>query len=134
MDYKVIIANENVEEDTILEVFQNLQNLVIEKKNIDMQNFAPFSLEAQEAVLIGTTWGVSRAQEEDMQEISAMYPDLTFHVIQVNKLLNGNHFEKLANFSLSVYEDGELMETLKPEPIVWKSVHKVEFLPTPWTS
>lgn len=134
MDYKVIIANENVEEETILEVFQNLQNLVIEKKNIDMQNFAPFSMEAQEAVLIGTTWGVSRAQEEDMQEISAMYPDLTFHVIQVNKLLNGNHFEKLANFSLSVYEDGELTETLKPEPIVWKSVHKVEFMPTPWTS
>lgn len=134
MDYKVIIADEDVSDEIVMEVFQNLQTLVIENKNIDMNKFAPFFCEAQEAVLIGTTWGVSRAQEEDMREISAMYPDLTFHVIQVNELLNGNHFEKLTNYSMSVYRDGVFLETLKPEPIVWKSVHKVEFMPTPWTS
>lgn len=134
MDYKVIIADENVEDEIVLEVFQKLQNLVIEKKNIDMQKFAPFNVDGQEAVLIGTTWGVNRPQVEDIQELSEMFPDLTFHVVQVNNILNGNHFEKLTNFSLSVYQDGELMEMFKPEPIVWKSVHQVEFKPTPWTS
>lgn len=134
MDYKVIIADENVEDEIVLDVFQKLQNLVIEQKNIDMRNFAPFNVDGQEAVLIGTTWGVSRPQVEDIQEISEMFPDLTFHVVQVNNILNGNHFEKLTNFSLSIYQDGELLEMMKPEPIVWKSVHVVEFKPTPWTS
>lgn len=134
MDYKVIIANEDVEDDVVQEVFETLQKLVIDQKNIDLKSPVPFIVEGQEAVLIGTTWGISRPQVEDVEEISRVFPDLTFNVIQANSILNGNHFEKLRNFSMSVYERGELLEVLKPEPIVWKSVHAVEFLPTPWTS
>jgi hypothetical protein len=134
MDYKVIIADEDVEAIVVMEVFEMLQKLVIDKKNIDLKNPAPFVVEGQEAVLIGTTWGVSRPDVEDLQEVSEAFPDLTFHFIQAGKILNGNHFENLSNFSLSVYQKGQLLEVMKPEPIVWKSKHVVEFLPSPWTS
>lgn len=132
MDYKVIIADEDIQEDDALEVFGKLQKLVIDQKNIDLKNPAPFIVDEREAVLIGTTWGVSRPDVEDMEEISAMFPDLTFHFIQASRILNTNHFENLKNFSLSVYQDGELREVFKPEPIVWKSVQAMEFLPNPW--
>lgn len=132
MDYKVIIADEDIQEDDALEVFGKLQKLVIDQKNIDLNNPAPFIVDEREAVLIGTTWGVSRPDVEDMEEISAMFPDLTFHFIQASRILNTNHFESLKNFSLSVYQDGELREVFKPEPIVWKSVQAMEFLPNPW--
>lgn len=134
MDYKVIIADENVEDELVLEVFEKLQKLVIDKKNIDMKNPAPFIVEGQSAVLIGTTWGVSRPDVEDIEEISESFPELTFHVIQASQILNGNHFEKLTNYSLSVYQGGDLREVLKPEPIVWKSVQVIEFMPSPWES
>lgn len=132
MDYKVIIADEDIQDDDALEVFGKLQKLVIDQKNIDLNNPAPFIVDEREAVLIGTTWGVSRPDVEDMEEISAMFPDLTFHFIQASRILNTNHFESLKNFSLSVYQDGELREVFKPEPIVWKSVQAMEFLPNPW--
>lgn len=133
MDYKVIIANDDVQEEVILNVFEKLQNLVLEQKNIDMKNFAPFMVEGQEAVMVGTTWGVSRPDMEDVEELSALYPDLTFHVIKVSTVLNSKHFETLNHYSLSVYENGNLMEVMKPEPITWKSVHQVEYLPSPWS-
>lgn len=132
MDYKVVIADEDFSEDEAHEIFQRLQEMVIDGKNIDIKNPAPFIVEGLEAVLIGTTWGVSRPDVEDMQELSSLYPDLTFHFIQASQILNGNHFENLKNYSLSVYEDGELREVFKPEPIVWKSSKMVEFLPNPW--
>jgi hypothetical protein len=134
MDYKVIIADEGVEEELALEVFKKLQELVIKQKNIDMKNPAGFIVQGQEAVLIGTTWGVSRPDMEDIEEISSLFPELTFQVIQASRILNGNHFEDLRNYSLSVYQKGNLMEVYKPQPIVWTSMHQVQYLETPWES
>lgn len=132
MDYKVIIADEGVSEETILTVFQTLQTLVIERKNINLAEASPFMVEGQSAVLVGTVWGVSRSYTEDIEELSSTFPDLTFNVIQVNSLLNGKHFEELTHYSMSVYQDGQLQEVFKPEPIVWKSAKKVEIMPDPW--
>jgi hypothetical protein len=134
MDYKVIIADEDVEEALILDVFANLQQIVIDQKNIDLNNPSPFIVEGQEAVLIGTTWGVNRPDVEDMEELSRMFPELTFYFMQASKILNANHFEDLTNYSMSLYQDGELREIFKPETIVWKSVKVIEFLESPWTS
>lgn len=132
MDYKVIIANQDVTEETIADVFQTLQQKVINRKNIDMKNPAPFIVEGQAADLIGTTWGTSYPYTDDMEELSEQYSDLTFHVIQASNILNGTHFEDLTNYSMFVYRDGHLREVLKPEPIVWKSVKVIEVRENPW--
>ena len=134
MDYKIVITDYHVDDEYASEIFQKLQKLVIDGKNIDMKNPAPFSVEGNTAVLIGTTWGVSRPDVEDMAEISKHYSDLTFHFIQASSILNGNHFEDLRNYSLSVYQNGLIREIMKPEPIVWKSTRVMEIRQTPWTS
>lgn len=132
MDYKVIIANQGVAEETITSVFETLQQMVINGKNIDMNNPVPFIVEGQSADLIGTTWGTSYPHTEDIENLSAHYHDLTFHVIQASRILNGKHFEDLTHYSMFVYQDGSLREVLKPEPIVWKSVKVIEVREGPW--
>ena len=132
MDYKVIIADEDVTDEEAEAVFAALTKLVVEGKNIDRSTFGGFLPEGREAVLVGTTWGTDHPDTEDMEAISAMYPDFTFHIIQVGGVLNGNHFERLRHYTLSIYKGGNLLETMKPEPIVWKSSQVIEYLPSPW--
>jgi hypothetical protein len=132
MDYKIVITDEEVSDETAEAIFGHLQKMVIDSQNIDMKNFSPFRVEGKEATLIGTTWGVQRSDSEDMAELSETFPDVTFHFIQVSKILNEHHFDALKHYSLSVYQDGMLREVMKPEPIVWKSSQVMQILENPW--
>lgn len=131
MQYKLYV-DETIPEDDIALFWDSLQQIVDENENINYETHnEPFIAEGNAVMLINSEWGYKRPMASDVEELSALYPDVKFHLIQASNILNGDHFETLKNYTLTEFENGRQKRILKPQPIEWVVSREFKTL-DPW--
>jgi hypothetical protein len=131
MYYKLYVDDSVSEEDVII-YWESLQLIIDASENINYaQHNEPFIAEGNTIMLIDSEWGYKRPQTADIEELSVLYPDETFYLIQASRILNGDHFEQLKQYSLSEFTDGHIRRILKPKPIEWELSREFKQL-DPW--
>lgn len=119
MDYKVAIT-EDIGEDEKSAILESLIDMVYKGKNLLFNQSKAFNIDGGALILIGTEWGVVRPMEEDMEEISEQFSQVTFEVTMVSNVLNEKHFETLEHIVRADYRNGFRVGRYKPQAIVWK--------------
>ena len=131
MHYKLSV-DDTYSDEEVENFWASLEQIVDNNQNINYGEFtAPFITEGNAIMLIGSQWGYNRPQKKDMEELSSLFPEVTFNLIQASDILNGDHFEDLKNYTLTEYRNGSTARILKPRPVEWEVIREVKKV-SPW--
>lgn len=131
MHYKLYI-DDRYSYETANSLFAELSKIIQKHENIDFKKYPePLVQVGNSVILLNSNWGAKRPEVDDIEELSANHPDITFFLLQISNVINEHHFEKLGNYSLSEYSKGSLVRISNAKPVEWETVREFRRI-NPW--